>query len=52
MRDCNKKKIPTISFIYVEPTTFYEYMLDISKKAKETGLKIIVHYSVIIAKKN
>ncbi len=32
-----------VSFTYTEPTIFYEYMLDISKKAKEKKVMVIVH---------
>jgi pyruvate formate lyase activating enzyme len=35
--------IPTISFTYNEPTSFYEYMYDIARLAKSRGLNILVH---------
>jgi len=38
-----KKRIPTMSFTYNEPTSFYEYAYDIAKLAKEKGLRIIFH---------
>ncbi|TES92617.1 MAG: AmmeMemoRadiSam system radical SAM enzyme [Candidatus Cloacimonadota bacterium] len=38
-----KKKIPTLSFTYNEPTSFYEYVYDIAKIAKEKGLHILFH---------
>ena len=38
-----KNKIPTMSFTYNEPTSFYEYVYDIAKLAKEKGLRIIWH---------
>jgi len=38
-----KKDIPTISFTYNEPTSFYEYVYDIAKLAKKEGLRIIWH---------
>ena len=38
-----KKKIPTISFTYNEPTVFYEYVYDIAVIAKSKGLKILWH---------
>jgi len=38
-----KNKIPTMSFTYNEPTSFYEYVYDIAKLAKGKGLKIIWH---------
>lgn len=38
-----KNKIPTLSFTYNEPTSFYEYVYDIAKIAKEKGLNILFH---------
>jgi pyruvate formate lyase activating enzyme len=38
-----KKKIPTLSFTYNEPTSFYEYVYDIAKIAKQKGLYILFH---------
>lgn len=38
-----KKKIPTLSFTYNEPISFYEYVYDIAKLAKQKGLKILWH---------
>jgi pyruvate formate lyase activating enzyme len=35
--------IPTISFTYNEPTSFYEYMFDIARLAKSRGLNILIH---------
>jgi pyruvate formate lyase activating enzyme len=35
--------IPTISFTYNEPTSFYEYMYDIARLAKSRGLNILIH---------
>lgn len=43
VRIAQEKKIPTISFTYNEPISFYEYMYDVAKLAKEKGLKIIWH---------
>jgi pyruvate formate lyase activating enzyme len=37
------KKIPTLSFTYNEPTSFYEYVYDIAKIAKDKGLNILFH---------
>ena len=34
-----KYQYPVVAFSYTEPTVFYEYMLDISRLAKENGLK-------------
>lgn len=39
----SEKKIPTLSFTYNEPTSFYEYVYDIAKLAKQKGLKILWH---------
>lgn len=38
-----EKKIPTISFTYNEPSSFYEYAYDIAKLAKTKGLRILWH---------
>jgi pyruvate formate lyase activating enzyme len=38
-----KRNIPTISFTYNEPTSFYEYVYDIAKLAKSKGLRILWH---------
>jgi hypothetical protein len=38
-----KKKIPTLSFTYNEPTSFYEYVYDIAGLAKKRGLRILWH---------
>jgi pyruvate formate lyase activating enzyme len=38
-----KRGIPTISFTYNEPTTFYEYVYDIARLAKQRGLNILWH---------
>lgn len=37
------KKIPTLSFTYNEPTSFYEYVYDTSRLAKQKGLRILWH---------
>ena len=37
------EKIPTLSFTYNEPTSFYEYVYDIAKLAKKRGLRILWH---------
>jgi pyruvate formate lyase activating enzyme len=37
------KKIPTLSFTYTEPTSFYEYVYDIARIAKQKGLRILWH---------
>ncbi len=38
-----KKKIPTLSFTYNEPTSFYEYVYDIARCAKQEELSILFH---------
>lgn len=38
-----ENNIPTLSFTYNEPTSFYEYVYDIARLAKEKGLKILWH---------
>lgn len=36
---CRQAKSKIISFSYTEPTIFYEYMLDIAKLSRESGIK-------------
>lgn len=43
IRIAQEKKIPTISFTYNEPTSFYEYVYDIARLAKEKGIRVIWH---------
>ena len=38
-----EKKIPTISFTYNDPISFYEYVYDIAKLAQAEGIKILWH---------
>ena len=38
-----KYEVPSIVFTYTEPTVFYEYMLDIAKLAKKSGLHVGMH---------
>jgi len=38
-----EKKIPTLSFTYNEPISFYEYVYDIARLAKKKGLRILWH---------
>jgi len=38
-----KRRIPTLSFTYNEPTSFYEYVYDTAKIAKQRGLKVLWH---------
>lgn len=35
-------KAPTIAFTYSEPTVWYEYVLDISRRARELGLRSVM----------
>lgn len=35
------KSCPSIAFTYTEPSTYHEYMLDIAKSAKSSGIKTI-----------
>ena len=37
------REIPTLSFTYNDPISFYEYVYDIARLAKEKGLKILWH---------
>ena len=37
------RKIPTLSFTYNEPISFYEYVYDTARFAKEKGLRILWH---------
>ncbi len=37
------RKIPTLSFTYNEPTSFYEYVYDIARLAQKRGLRILWH---------
>jgi pyruvate formate lyase activating enzyme len=37
------KNIPTLSFTYNEPTSFYEYVYDTARLAKQRGLKVLWH---------
>ena len=37
-----KRECDSICFTYTEPTVFYEYMLDVSRIAKEEGLKVVL----------
>lgn len=43
-----KYNTPTISFTYNDPISFYEYMYDISKIAKQHGLRILWHTNAAI----
>lgn len=38
-----EKGIPTVSFTYNDPISFYEYVYDIARLAKQKGLKILWH---------
>jgi pyruvate formate lyase activating enzyme len=41
--EAQKKGIPTLSFTYNEPTSFFEYVYDIAVIAKKRGLNILWH---------
>jgi len=43
-----EKKIPTISFTYTEPTSFYEYMYEIAEIAKSKDIGILIHSNGMI----
>lgn len=43
VRIAKEKGIPTLSFTYNEPTSFYEYVYDVAKLAKEKALRVIWH---------
>ncbi len=43
VRIAQDKRIPTLSFTYNEPTSFYEYVYDTACIAKQKGLKILWH---------
>ncbi|MCS7227849.1 MAG: AmmeMemoRadiSam system radical SAM enzyme [Endomicrobia bacterium] len=43
-----KYKIPSISFTYNDPISFYEYMYDIAKIAKKEKIRIIWHTNATI----
>ncbi len=38
-----QRKIPTLSFTYNEPTSFYEYVYDTARLARQKGLRILWH---------
>jgi pyruvate formate lyase activating enzyme len=38
-----ERKIPTLSFTYNEPTSFYEYVYETARLAKQKGLRILWH---------
>ncbi len=41
-REAQKREAPSIAYTYSEPITFYEYMYDTAKLARETGLKNVL----------
>ncbi len=43
VREAKTRGIPSISFTYNEPTTFYEYMYDIAEIAQQEDLNVIFH---------
>jgi pyruvate formate lyase activating enzyme len=40
--EANKRKTPSIAYTYSEPITYYEYMYDTAKLAREVGLKNVL----------
>jgi len=38
-----ERGVPTISFTYNEPTSAYEYLYDVAKKAQEAGINVVFH---------
>ncbi len=44
-------RAPAIAYAYVEPTIFYEYMLDTCKEAKKAGLLNVIHTNGFIKEK-
>ncbi|MBW2983303.1 AmmeMemoRadiSam system radical SAM enzyme [Candidatus Woesearchaeota archaeon] len=42
VRLCKREGCDVIAFTYTEPTIFYEYMLDIAKRAKEAGIRTVM----------
>ncbi|MDY6971615.1 MAG: AmmeMemoRadiSam system radical SAM enzyme [Thermodesulfobacteriota bacterium] len=42
VKEAEKRKIPSIAYTYSEPITFYEYMYDTARLAKEAGLKNVL----------
>lgn len=42
VRETKSRKIPSIAYTYSEPITFYEYMVDTAKLAKENGLNNVI----------
>jgi len=43
IRLAQKEKVPTLSFTYNEPTSFYEYVYDLARLAKKNGIRVIFH---------
>lgn len=43
-------KCPTIASTYVEPTIFFEYMLDVAKEAKKVGILAVSHTNGYISR--
>ena len=42
VREAKKRKIPSIAYTYSEPITFYEYMCDTARLAREVKLKNVL----------
>jgi pyruvate formate lyase activating enzyme len=42
VRETKRREIPSIAYTYSEPISYYEYMYDISKTAREAGIKNVM----------
>ena len=42
VREAKRRDVPAIAYTYSEPITFYEYMYDTSRSAREAGLRNVI----------
>jgi pyruvate formate lyase activating enzyme len=42
VREAKRREIPSIAYTYSEPISYYEYMYDTSKRAREAGIKNVM----------
>lgn len=42
VNEARRRRIPSVAYTYSEPTTFYEYMFDTAKLARQAGLKNVL----------
>jgi pyruvate formate lyase activating enzyme len=42
VKEAQKRNLPSIAYTYSEPITYYEYMLDTAKLAREAGIKNVI----------